>query len=171
VDFFTLFAEQERDGFRDLAGSEGQWALRVSERLLNTIVTEQLRGAGAVRELNIRPRAGDRFGVRLVLAKPSFLPPISLEVLIEKQPTLPDDPVLGLTLSGLGGLVRFAGPAASFLNVLPPGVRMEGEHVLVDLRAALASHGLAVVLDYVEEIRVTTEDGRVVVSCKARVRG
>src|SRR5258708_27558230 len=111
------------------------------------MVRERLRGWGAVRELNISPRAGDRFGVRLVLAKPSFLPPISLEALIEKQPTLPDDPVLGLTLSGLGGLVRFAGPAASFLNVLPPGGRMEGERALVDLRAALASHGLAGVPD------------------------
>jgi len=171
VDFFKLFAEQERDGFRDLAGSEGQGALRVSERLLNTIVTEQLRGSGAVRELNISPRVGNRFGVRLVLAKPSFLPPISLEVIIEKQPALPDDPVLGLTLSGLGGLLRFAGPAASFLNVLPPGVRMEGERVLLDLRAVLASHGLAAVLDYIQEVRVTTEAGRVVVSFEARVRG
>jgi hypothetical protein len=171
MDFLKLFAEQERCGFADLAGSEGQGSIRVSERLLNTIVTEQLRGSAAIRELHVSPRPGDRLGVRLVLAKPSFLPPIVFEVIVEKQPALPDDPVLGLTLSGLGGLLRFAGAAAGFLNVLPPGVRMAGECVFVDIRAALAPHGLTSALNYVQEIRVTTEEGRLVVSFKAGVRG
>jgi hypothetical protein len=143
----------------------------VSERLLNTIIAEQLQGSAAMRELHVSPRAGDRFGVRLLLAKPSFLPAITLEVIIEKQPSLPADPVLVLTLSGLGGLLRFAGPVAGLFNVLPPGVRMEGERVFVDIRAALAPHELTAVLDYVQEIRVTTEEGRLVVSCKAGVRG
>jgi hypothetical protein len=171
VDVLRLFAEQERSGFPDLAGSEGQGTIRVSERLLNTIITEQLRDSTAVRELHVSPRAGDRFGVRLLLAKPSFLPAIPLEVIVEKQPLLPADPVLVLTLSGLGGLVRFAGPAVGLLTVLPPGVRIEGERVFVDIRAALTPHGLTSVLDYVQEIRVTTEEGRLVVSFKAGVRG
>lgn len=171
MDFLKLFADQERHGFPDLAGSEGQGVIRVSERQLNAIIAEQVRGSASIREVQVSPRAGDRFGVRLAVAKPSFLPPIALEVVIDKQPVLPDDPVLALTLSGLGGLLRFAGPAAGFLNVLPPGVRMEGERVFVDIRAVLAPHGLTTVLDYVQEVRVTTEPGRLVVSFKARVRG
>ncbi|HEX9369215.1 MAG TPA: hypothetical protein VF921_21470, partial [Vicinamibacterales bacterium] len=71
MDFLRLFAGQERDGFPDLAGSEG-WALfRVSERLLNTILTDQLRGSASVREVHVSPRAGNRLGVRLVVTKPS----------------------------------------------------------------------------------------------------
>src|SRR3989442_633816 len=128
MDFLRLFAEQERQGFADLAGSEGQAAIRVSERLLNAIIAEELRRSASIRELHVSPRAGNRFGVRIVLAK-SFLPPISIDVAIDKQLALPGDPVLALTLSGLGGLLRFAGPAAGFLNMLPPGVRMEGERV------------------------------------------
>jgi hypothetical protein len=171
MDFLALFAEQERQGFVDLAGSEGQAAIRVSERLLNTIIAEQLRGWWSIREVRVSPRAGDTFGVRLVVAKPSFIPPISLGVSIDKQPALPEDPVLALTLSGVGGLLRFAGPAAAFMNVLPPGVRMEGERVFVDIRAALAPHGLMAVLNYVESVRLTTEEGFLVVSFKVRVRG
>jgi len=170
MDFLALFAEQERQGFADLAGSEGQAAIRVSERLLNTIIAEQLRGSASIRELHVSPRAGNRFGVRLVLAK-SFLPAISLDVAIDKQPSLPGDPVLALTLSGMGGLLRFAGPAAGFLNVLPPGVRMEGDRVFVDIRAVLAPHGLTSVLDYLQEVRMTTEEGRLVVSFRVCVRG
>jgi hypothetical protein len=171
VDFFTLFADQERRGFPDFAGSDGQGSFKVSERLLNVILAEQLRGSTAIRELQVSPRAGNRFAVRLALVKPSFLPPIPLEVIVDRQPSLPDDPVLALTLSGLGGLLRFAGPAAAFLKVLPPGVRMEGDRVFVDLRAALAPRGLTPVLDYVESVQLTTEEGRLVVSFKVRVRG
>jgi hypothetical protein len=171
MDFLKLFADQQRRGFFDLAGSEGQAVIRVSERLLNEIVTEQIQRSASIRELHVTPRAGNRLGVRVVVAKPSFLPPITLEVLIDKQPSLPGDPVLGLTLSGLGGLLRFAGPAAGFFKALPPGVRMEGERVFVDLRAALAPHGLTSALDYVKDLAVGSEDGRLVVAFAAGVRG
>ncbi len=170
MDYLRIFTDQERQGFPGLAGSEGQAAIRVSEPLLNTIISDQLRGSASIRELHVSPRAGNRLAVRIVLAK-SFLPPISLEVLIDKQPSLPADPVLGLTLSGMGGLMRFAGPVAGFFTALPPGVRMEGDRVFVDIRAALAPHGLTSVLNYVEEILVATEEGRLLVLFKASVRG
>lgn len=160
MDVRRIFSEQEQSGFPDLAGSDGQGRIRVSERLLNEIITEQLRGSSAVRELHVVPRADNRFGVRVVTTK-AFLPAISIEVAIDKQPSLPGDPVLGLTLSGLGGMMRFAG---GFLTSLPPGVRMDGERVFVDLRAALAAQGLASVLNYVKEVRLTTEEGRLIVS-------
>jgi hypothetical protein len=170
MNLLALFAEQERQGFADLAGSDGQAAIRVSERLLNTIIAEQLRGSASIRELHVSPRAGNRFGVRVVLTK-SFMPAISLDVTIDKQPSLPGDPVLALTLSGMGGLLRFAGPVAGFLNVLPLGVRLEGDRVFVDIRAVLAPHGLTSVLNYVEEVLVATEEGRLLVLFKAGVRG
>ena len=167
MDFLRLFADQERHGFPDLAGSSGEGSIRVSERLLNGIVADLLEGSTSIKSLHVTPRAGDRFGVRVSVAKPSFLPPISLDVAVEKQPSLPDDPVMVLGLSGLGGVLRFAG---GFLKSLPPGVRMEGERVFIDLRAALAAKGLTSVLNYVEALRVTSEEGRVVVSFKVRAR-
>ena len=167
MDALRLFADQERRGFEDLAGSEGQGRFRVSERLLNEIIGEQLRGSALVRELHVTPRAGDRFTVRLVTTK-AFLPPISIEAAIDKQPSLPDDPVLGLTLSGMGGLLRFAG---GLLTSLPPGVRMEGERVFVDLRAALAPHGLTSMLNHVTDVRLTTEEGRLMVTIAVRAGG
>lgn len=171
MDFLKLFRDQERQGFPDLTGSEGQGTIRVSERLLNVIVTEQLRGSASIRELRLSPRTGNRIGVRVVLAKPPFIPPLSLEVIIAKQPSLPDDPVLALTLAGMGGLLRFAGPTAAFLDVLPPGVRMEGERVFVDLRAVLAPHGLTSVLNCIKDVVVGTAEGQLVVVFAAAVRG
>ena len=159
----ALFADQERHGFPDFAGSNGQGSIEVSERLLNTIITEQVRGSTAIRELHVSPLAGNRFTVRLSLAKPSFLPPISLEVVVDKQPSLPDDPVLGLTLSGLGGLLRFAGPLAAFMKKLPPGVRMEGSASSSTSAPLLAPHGLTTILNYVKDVAVGTQEGRLII--------
>lgn len=167
MDVVRLFADQERRGFDDLAGSQGQGRFRVSGRLLNEILGEQLGGSAIVRELLVTPRAGDRFTIRVVTTK-AFLPPLSIEAAIDKQPSLPDDPVLGLTLSGMGGLLRFAG---GFLKSLPPGVRMEGERVFVDLRAALSPHGLTSVLTHLTELRLTTEEGRLIVTFAVRAGG
>jgi hypothetical protein len=169
VDFLALFKDQEQNGFADLAGTDGQGSFKVSERLLNTILTEQLQGSTTIKELHVSPRAGNRAAVRFSLVKPSFLPAISLEVVVDKQPSLPDDPVLGLTLSGLGGLMRFAGPLLT--KSLPPGVRMEGERVFIDIHAALAPHGLTSVLNYLKDVAVGTEEGRLVVVFAVGVRG
>ena len=171
MDWLKLFADQERQRFPDLAGSEAHSVIRVSERILNAIISEQIQGSASVRELHVTPHAANRLTVRLDLAKPSFLPAFTIEVRIDKQPVLPDDPVLGLTLSGIAGLLRFAGPAVGFLKVLPPFVRMEGERVFVDLRAALAPHGLTWVLDYVKDLAVGSEEGRLIVAFAAGVRG
>jgi hypothetical protein len=171
MNFLELFADQERRGFPDLAGSQGEFSFRVSKGLLNELVAHALRRSTAIRELHLKPRDGNQIRVRVTLAKPSFLPPISVEVAIERQATLPDDPVLVLGLSGVGGLLRFAGPAAGFLSAVPPGIRLKGEQVLVDIPAALEGQGLAWILNFVEGIRVTTEKEWLIVWCRARVRG
>ena len=65
VDFLALFADQERAGFPDLIGSEGQGAIKLSEALLNTVITGQLRDSASIRELHVSPRAGNKFAVRV----------------------------------------------------------------------------------------------------------
>jgi hypothetical protein len=164
-----LIALQQRSGFADVLGSEGQATLRVTDRLLNQIVTAELRHSRVLRELNIQPLDRDRFAVRFALAKPSFLPPFTIGVVIERQPAMPNDPVLVLKLEGAGGLMRFTGPAAAFLNVLPPGVRMFGDRVHVDIGALLQQRGLGAVVQYVDDLRVNTEPGAVRIGFRARL--
>lgn len=165
-----LIAQQQRAGFADLTGSEGQATIRVTDRLLNQIIAAELHQWRAIREAHVRALAGDRFEVRLVLATPSFIPALTVRVLIERQPSLPDSPVLVLKLAGLGGLTRFAGPVAAFLNVLPPGIRMAGARVHVDLRALLQRRGIAFALQLVDDLRVHTDEGTVRVGFRARLR-
>jgi hypothetical protein len=169
-DVLELIAQQQRVNFADAAGTEGQATIRLTDRILNQIIALELRQSRTIREAQVSARDGDRFDVRLRLAKPSFLPPLTIGIVVERQPSLPDSPVLVLKLEGIGGLTRFAGPAAAFLNVLPPGIRMVGDRVLLDLAALLQQRGLGSILQYLDDLRVHSDEGAVRVGFRGRLR-
>ena len=165
-----LIALQQRSGFADLTGSEAQGSLRITDRLLNQIVATAMQGTRALRDVQLRTLADDRLQARVALAKPSFLPPFTIGIVIERQPELPATPVLVARLEGAGGLMRLAGAATTFLHVLPPGVRMEGDRVFVDIAALLQQRGFGFVLQYADDLRVHTEEGALRVAFRARLR-
>ncbi len=165
-----LIALQQRSGFADLTGSEGQGSIRITDRLLNQIIATAMQGARGVRDVQVRTLAGDQLQARIVLAKPSFLPPFTIGIAIDRQPELPASPVLVAKLHGAGGLMRLAGAATAFLNVLPPGIRMEADRVYVDVAALLQQRGFGFVLQHIDELGVHTEEGALRVAFRARLR-
>src|SRR3982751_4541709 len=78
-----LIAQQQQVAFADVAGTEGQGAFRVTDRLLNQVIATELQRARVLREVEVHALDSDRLRVRLVLAKPSFLPPLNVSVTIE----------------------------------------------------------------------------------------
>jgi hypothetical protein len=164
-----ILTRQQASGFAGLSGSHVRATLRLDQALINEAVAAYAASASAVRDLRVTPRASNRVQVQLKLAKASFLPSLSLTLVIDRQPELPGDPVLGLQITGVGGMMRLAGPAIASFGVLPPGVRLEGDRVLVDLRTLLTGHGQAQLLDYAEQLQVMSEDGALVVLVQLRV--
>jgi hypothetical protein len=168
--FTPLLQQQLTSGFADLAGARVSATIPVSERLINEVIVRGLPPRSPVHDVHVRPRDGNRFDVKLKLARPAFLPPISITAVIERQPDMPHSPVLGLRLSSLPGLMSVAGFGAGFLNVLPPGIKMEGDRLHVDLAALIGEHAMRVVLPFIERLNVTTVEGQLVVELDARVR-
>lgn len=166
----TFLNRQQASGLAGLVGSEMRAAIRVSAALLADALRTFAPASSAVRDLTVAPRAGNRFDVQVKLAKPAFLPAINITATIERQPNLPSDPTLVLHLTGIGGMMRFAGPAAGAFGNLPPGVRMEGDRVFVDLRAVLASQHQAEWLEHVEQLDISSDEGAVILYVQARVR-
>lgn len=152
--------------FHDLAGARVTADVPVSERLLNELIASAIPPHAPVRTVAIRPEAGDRFSVRIV-PKMSLIPAITLRLLIEAQPRLPDSAVLVLRMMTLGGLFGLASGAIA--GMLPPGVRLEGERILVDLRAIAAHRRFAEVFEYVTAIQVHADEGRAIVHIDAGV--
>lgn len=164
-----LFSRQQAAGFPGLAGSETRTTIRISTELLNQAIAGSIPADAAVRDVTVAPHAANQIGVRLSLAKPAFLPAANLTLVIERQPQLPADPVLVLHITGGGGLLRFAGPAIAASGKLPPGVRLDGDRVFVDVRTMLQPFGQGALLDCAEQLQVTSEEGALVLLVHARV--
>ena len=164
-----LLMRQQATGFEDLRGAEVSANVPISERLLNEFIQESLPRSVPVRDLHVSPQAGDRFDVRARLGSSSFLPPLKLGVLIDRQPDLPASTILVLKLE-MGALMSLASPALRFFDALPRGIRVEGDRVYVDLAALLEPRGFGDYLQFVRRLEVHTVAGAVVATIQAGVR-
>ena len=164
-----LLRRQMALGFRGVAGTRVSLRVPISEALINEAIALSLPSDAKVREVQVSPRANNRARVRIVVAKPSFLPPITFTVAIERQPSLPESLDLVLRLEGAGTMLTFAGPALAFMNALPPGILMRGDHVFVNVVEVARNQGLGEWFRFVDCLRVASEEGRVVVIAEAGV--
>ena len=163
IDLLTLLREQQARDFSDVAGARASATIPVTDRLVSRLVSQSLPPGAPIGDLDLRAQAANRLSVRVRLTRPSFMPPITVNLAIEQQPALPDNPVFVLRLLSTG-LLSFAGAAVRFMNVLPPGIRLDGDLIHVDIRTLLEQRGLAQHLHYLNHLEVTTEEGRFVVS-------
>ena len=161
-----LLLNLQASGFGDLTGTRIAGTMPLSERLLNEILSASLPPGGPVRSVTIHPETDGRFSVRLV-PRATLIPGITLRLAIEAQPRLPESAVLVVRMATLSGLFGLAGGAVS--GMLPPGVRLDGDRILVDLRTIAAQHGVADLLDHLRQLAITTHEGRLVLSFDAAV--
>lgn len=164
-----ILSQQQAAGFPGLAGTEVHATIRIADHLLNHIIAAYLPASGALRRITVRSHERNWLEVKLTLAKLAAFPPITLELAIERQPQLPADALLGLRVTGgAGGLMRLAAPVIGKMIALVPGFRLNGEHVLVDLRVVLQQGGYASLLDHVQHLTVTCEEAGVALLVDAR---
>jgi hypothetical protein len=153
--------------FAELKGARVTATMPLPKRLLNEIIAAMLPRSAPVRDVTVQPKESNRVTVRAKLARAEFLPPFNLTLQIEQQPQLPDGPLV-LRLLSLPGLMPLASAAVSMIASLPPGVRLEGDRLLVDVRTLLERNGQGEVLTYLDSVRITSEEGRLLVDVSLR---
>jgi hypothetical protein len=155
----------------DLAGSSVAGEIPLTDRVVNGLIAAQLAGRNVpVAGLHVEAQEGDAFTAH-VAPKARFVPPIRVTARVDRQPDLPDDAVLWLrwSLPGLGALAAFAAPVIGFLKVLPPGVRVEGERIGIDIRELLVARGAGEVAGYLRTLRVHTRPGAFLIRFDVKV--
>ena len=153
--------------FRDLSGARVSATIPVAEPLVNALIASMLPAHAPVRSVTVLAEPGDRLAVRIV-AKAALIPAITLKLSIEGQPALPASPVLALRMVTLGGLFGLASGAIA--GMLPPGVTLRGERILVDLAAMAQQQGHGDLFDHLERLEVHTDAGRLLLLVDAAVR-
>lgn len=163
-----LIGQLRASRLSDLEGARISASIPVSERLLNQVAAGFVPANAPVREVSVHPRAGNRLGVRARVARAAFLPPVTINMEIERQAVLPDGPLVVRILTA-PGLVSLLGAAFPLGAMLPPGIILQDQRLLVDVRALIERQGYGELLPYLESIRVTTEPGRLLVDVALRV--
>jgi hypothetical protein len=164
MDVAKVLRDLEPSGFRDLAGTRASARIPVSRALVNRAVADALRGTSApIRAIDVQPRPGDRFDVMITVTWP-FVPALTMAVGVERQPRFPESPLLVLRWSLLGGVGAIASRFVSSLDRLPPGVRLDGDRLVIDIPAALRGRGAATaLLPFVTALEIHTSNDTVII--------
>jgi hypothetical protein len=162
-----MVARLRASGFAEVRGARASLSIPVSEPILNELITAALPAGGPLRDLHVRPLAGNRLAVRARASRLDFLPPLTISLQIEGQPRLPDTPLVVRILS-MPGLLSVAGSMLS-AGSLPPGIRLERERVLVDVRQLLEGRGFGEIVPLIERLQVSSEEGRLLVEVEIQV--
>ena len=144
--------------FAAIQGTRASLSIPVPEPLLNQLVATMVPASAPVRDLHIRPQAGNRLAVRARASRLEFLPPVTITLQIEQQPQLPDTPLVIRILS-LPGLLSMASSLLS-PSSLPAGIRLDRDRVVIDVRQLLELKGLGEFVPLIERLHVASEDGR-----------
>jgi hypothetical protein len=154
---------------RDLAGGRASARIPMSRALLNRLVADALAGRHTpIRALDIRPRAGDRFDAVITVSWP-FVPPLTATFIVERQPAFPDSPVLVLRWSFLGAVGPIASRLMASFNVLPDGIRIDGDHLLLGIPQLAAGTPAAAMIGYLEALELHTLDDRAVIDVRLAI--
>ena len=164
-----VLRRQLADGFPDIRGAQAAVTLPISERLLNEVLLESIPRSVPITDLHVTPDTDDRFVVRFRLGSSSLVPRLKIVLAIEAQPDLPALPILVLRLETTG-LMILAGPVLRLLNALPAGITVKDDRIHVDLRALAERRGFAPYLEYLDQLRVNTVSGAVVVTVHGKIQ-
>jgi hypothetical protein len=164
-----LLAYMRSSAFRDVAGARVSARVPVSRSLLNMAVAQALRGRSTpVKAVDIRPHDADTLEAVVTVMWP-FVPPLKVSLVVERQPQFPAAPQLVLRWSLLGGLGVIASRFVSALNRLPPGIRLDGDRLVLDLAILAAGTPGAAALPYVRNLQVHTVEDRLVIEADLEI--
>ena len=156
---------------RELSGSLVASEIPLSNALVNRLIAKRFAAAQSpVAAVRVEAHDGNRFDVALSM-RTAIVPDVKIAALIEQQPDFPANTVLWLRwhAPAMSAISRFAGPALAFFGKLPPGIRVDGDRIAVDLAELLRWRGLGELLDYITRVQVTTREGAIVVEVALRI--
>jgi hypothetical protein len=164
----NLFQAQRAAGFPEFEGAHVAAFIPIAAALLNDVIAGALPADAPISAVQIEPQADNVIRVRLRISRMPIIPPLSVTLLIDRQPQLPHDPVLVLRLAS-SGLTMIARGAARFLDALPSGLSLEDDRVLVNIAELLRARGQGEWLRYLRGLEITTAPGVMLVSIRASV--
>lgn len=157
---------------QDLSGASLTGEIPLQDAFVNRLLADRLaRTEGPVAAARVEARDQGRVSIELSMRGPRLMPGVTIEARIEQQPQFPQPAILGLRWSvpGIGPLALLAAPALAYFKALPPGIRVEGARILVDVGELLRQRDLGDLIGYLAGLRITTRSGIFLVQFELRI--
>jgi hypothetical protein len=154
-----------QNNFYDLPGAAVDASIPVPQRLINELIAEALKGNKNIASVQMAIHPQNRISLDI---KTTMLPwPLNLRLKLDRAVDLASysSPKIRAWLENN----RLLGSLGSVLNVLPEGIKLYGDQVVIDLGAFLRTSEQKQLLHLVKSVGIRTEEGRVILDVKAEV--
>jgi hypothetical protein len=149
--------------FAELPGLTVDASIPVPEQLINELNAAAIRGNANISSLAVSIYRGNRV---FVILKTRLWPwPLELTLRLDHQVDLRGSPRVWARLENKVLLARIG----SFLNVLPAGIDIRSDMVVLDIAALLPAPDLKRMLELIKSAEIRTEEGKVIFDAKIRV--
>ena len=152
----------------EISGTSLVGEIPIKETLINRLIARRLEGHRHVASVHVTLFESDEALVR-VEPRIRLISSIPVAVRIEQQPDLPGDAMLRLrwSLPGCGPLTLVARALVGYIKTMPPGIQIERDVILVDLRTLLRARGLEDALGLLHRVAFHTRPGALLVQLQA----
>jgi hypothetical protein len=158
-----IFQRLIDNSFAELPGLTVDASIPVPEQLINEINAAAIRGNANISSLEVSIHSGNRVSVNL---RTRLWPwPLDLMLRLDHQVDLRDFPRVWARLENKVLLARIG----SFLNVLPAGIDVRNDMVLLDIETLLYTPELKRMLDLIRSAEIRTQEGQVILDVKIKV--
>jgi hypothetical protein len=146
----------------ELKGAQVSGAIPFPDVLLNRWIAMKLDARSRVAAVILESHDGNTVSAH-VRMRSSFVPTVTVDATVEKQPEFPESPALVLRWAPrLGPLSAFVAQAVDSFARLPPWIRMQPGLATVDVAELIRSLGYGELLPYIKSLRVLPAAGRIV---------
>jgi hypothetical protein len=160
-----IFQRIVEGNFAELQGTTVHASVPVPESLINELVDASLQDNTNITSASIAVHPQNRLAVDL---KTRLLPwPLNLKLKLDDSLDCGSysSPKLRAWLENY----RLLGSLGSLLNLLPEGIRLYGNQVVIDLGILLKMPEQRRLLDLVKSVDIRTEDGKVILDAQLEV--
>jgi len=158
-----IFFRLVNSGFLELAGLRVHASIPVPEHIVNEIIQAALRGNRKINECRVSIDEQNRVNVHL---RTSLWPwPLHLKLRLEKSVDFTRSPTIRASLENHVLL----GKLGALSRTLPSGIRIEGDQVVVDVRAFLSAPEQIRILNLVKSAEIKTQEAKLILDVKIEV--
>lgn len=160
-----IFQRIIQTGYSDLKGASIQASIPVPEDLINEMIQVALLGNKNIESCQVSLHSQNRAEVSL---KTTVLPwALNLKLKLDKSVDFASygSPKVRAWLENN----RLFGSVGSFLNLLPEGIKLYGNQIVVDIGAFLQTSQQKNLLALIKSIDIRTEEGRTILDVRIEI--